>query len=92
MKLAVLIGASSKTIESPLVPLGAGKHKLVVTGLKDSTFILMFEDGTCAQLGDTVEGSRAFKLVRQKQGTEGHSICIYAETVNGGDESSESAH
>jgi hypothetical protein len=83
MKLAILIGASGKTKESPLVPLSAGKHKLIVTGVQDSTFLVMFDDGSCAQLGDTLEGGRTIKLVQQKEGTEQHTICIYAELVDG---------
>ena len=83
MKLAVLIGASSKTKESPLVPLMTGTFRLIVTGLKDSEFEVVFEDGTSCQLGDLISGSRNFKLVRTKEGTEGHSICVYAERVNG---------
>lgn len=83
MKLAVLIGASSKTKESPLVPLMTGTFRLIVTGLKDSSFDVVFEDGISCQLGDVLTGDRNFKLVRTKEGTEGHSICVYAERVDG---------
>lgn len=88
MKLAVLIGASSKTKESPLVPLGEGTYKLVATGLHDSQFLVGFEDGTFAKLGDPILGGRNIKLVQQRAGTEGHSICVYAERIDGGNESS----
>lgn len=92
MKLAILIGASGATKESAHIPLGAGRHKLIVSGMHDSDFLVMLDNGSSLRLNDPIPGDQVIHLVRHKKGTEASTICIYAERIEDGDELNESAN
>lgn len=72
MKLAVLIGASAQILESPMIPLGPGSHKLYIDGLKDSHFIISYADGTKDKIHRelVIQGPCSFKLIMDRKGTE----------------------
>lgn len=81
MKLAILIGASGATKESPRVPLAEGNHKLIATGLHDTQYLVQLDDGNFCQLHETIPGGQSIKLIQDRAGTEDSSICIYAERI-----------
>jgi hypothetical protein len=88
MRLAILIGASKDTKESPLVPLGVGEWKMVSEGLHDSVYEVLYENGMRSKFagginGSIVIGGQAIKLQQVNQGTErAGSINIFAEEYN----------
>lgn len=91
MKLAILIGASKDTLESPLIPLAKGKHRFHVQGLHDSEYQIVYDTDkrglfNSKTLLALVEPSN-IKLQQVKKGTEhAGTICIYSELIPEGDD------
>jgi len=88
MKLAILIGASAQTLESPLVPLAKGKHRFITQGLHDSIYDIHSGDKITLWNKDViVDGDCNIQLKQRIKGTEGvGSICVYSELIEEGDD------
>ena len=83
MRLPLLIGANSQTLESPSVPIPEGKYVIYTQGLHDTMFDIVH--GSNRQRltdGMSIEGDRSISLCRTRQGTEqGNSICVFVESI-----------